>query len=662
MTNNTWWVVVASLAMAAAGCGDDEVSGGTPPPRCYQATSWAAGTRAFVERTSAMQLVGVEGVRLSAVDFDGDGWTDLVVRRGADEADDFSVPPACCASADCAPDVTCTLRYTWLLRNIAGDHFEDVTQPSGIVATRAGGDKNLGRPGTVFAFADIDNDGDLDAYVGSSHSPSALKSETSEVLINQGDGTFVLGPADSLVRVADKDSPAGAAFVDYDRNGVVDLWVTQNSYDGSQKQDHLYWGEGNGQFQDATAALGMTTKPWVAIADINAAAAHSISWSALACDLNDDGDAELLSSSYGRSPNHLWQATGAAGHYVFRNRSIASGYAFDERQDWSDNESARCWCKLHPQAVDCPGVPAPMYIKCEKDTDAFRWNHDYDREPFRLGGNSGPSMCGDIDNDGDMDLLTTEIVHWDVGRSSDPSELLINSGEQDVRFTRPGNETTGLVRTHDTLAWNDGDISGALFDFDNDGRLDVYIGSTDYPGTRGLLYHQLATGRFEPVPLADGIDHTRSHGVAIADFDRDGDLDVVVGHSRARCGGSTDCYATAQVRFFQNQLAQTGNWLQLKLVGGAGSNRAAIGARVKVTTDDGVTRTQQVDGGHGHYGTQHDLVLHFGLGGACSARVSVRWPNAQLSEDSFDVAAGRRYRLTQGAKQATVVERDGVDD
>src|SRR5439155_22044496 len=107
---------------------------------------------------------------------------------------------------------------------------------------------------------------------------------------------------------------------------------------------------------------------------LNKGLGHSNAWSAAACDLNNDGNPELLAASYGRAPNHLWQSKGKDGSFGFLNQSVASGYAFDENQDWSDNESARCWCKLHPSDVDCPGVPPPKFIPCATDADAFRWD------------------------------------------------------------------------------------------------------------------------------------------------------------------------------------------------------------------------------------------------------------------------------------------------
>jgi hypothetical protein len=648
----TWLSRALPLALLLTACTDpaetEPVPQGTLPPAvCGAGTHFDGTAPAFVDKTAEWGLEGVEGVRLSGLDVDADGLPDLVVRRGDNLADDFGQKPACCDDASCPMGTDCVMRRTWLMRNTGGKAFEDVTKDSKILTNRVIEDENKGRPGTVYAFADVDNDGDLDLYSGFPPAANVLSVETSELLLNQGDGTFVLGPEANHLRAP--GAPAGATFVDIDRNGLVDLFV---AHGGDPLQDHLFGGDGLGGFFDVTGLAGMITAEWNDTVAINEARAHSRAWSSLACDLNDDGNPELLAASYGRAPSHLWQATGAPPSIVYQNRSIASGYAFDDRVDWTDNESARCYCTLHPTADDCAGVPAPQYILCESDADAFRWNHPTDREPYRLGGNMGTTVCADVDNDGDMDLLVTSIRHWDVGSSSDPSELLINAGEPDVRLSRPGNEATGLTRVHEGIDWNDGDITAAIFDFDNDARQDVYIGSTDYPGDVALLWQQDATGHFNAVAPAVGLDHHRSHGVALADFDLDGDLDIVLGHSLSRC--EDDCYETSNVRFFENQTqqAQGSNFLQVVLEGGPGTNRSAIGARVTVKTPDGVTQTQEVGGGHGHYGIQHDLALHFGLGTACEAEVTVRWPDAALTTETHQLVSGYRFKLAQGLAPA----------
>lgn len=638
----TLFLLLSASACDGGGSSGTAGSGGTGgaggAPVCDPGSKWAPGAQAFQDATSkwGLDALAVEGVRLAAVDFDGDGWTDLLVRRGGNAGDDFAPGGA---------------RQTWLLRNTQNGTFEDVTQKSGIRQLREAPDPSTGRPGEVVAFGDVDNDGDLDVFTGYTNNFMAPTPHTSELLLNNGDGTFTLGAAENPFRVAapDIDSVAGVTFVDHDRDGNLDLWITQNSVDGEPQQDRLYKGDGTGLFTDVTVAQNLDTKPWSSVSALNLAQSHSNAWSSNACDLDNDGNPELLAASYGRAPNHLWRSGGPEAGFVYTNLSIDSGYAFDQRTDWTDNESARCWCKLHPDAADCAGVPPPMYIACNTDEDAFRWNHTYDREPFRLGGNSGATECIDIDNDGDVDLLTGEIVHWDVGSSSDPAELLLNTGEPQIRFERPGNDVTGLAREHVLLDWNEGIMTGSVFDFDNDGWPDVYLGASDYPGNHGLLFHQDTPAHFVPVPIDLGIDHHRSHGSAVADFDHDGDLDIVVGHSRARCDASApdDCYPTSQVRFFENVLGQTGHFLQLTLEGAPGTNRAAIGARVTVKTGD-VVQTRDVFGGHGHYGAQDDLTVHFGLGDACTADVTVRWPDAALGTQTFTLESNKRYSLTQG--------------
>ena len=617
--------VLAAVLLTVAGCKDKGDSGGKGglPEVCNPGTAWSLGTTAFVDASAAWGIpeLNAEGVVINAVDFDGDGWTDVAIRnhRGADDFSEGGI------------------RNSWLLRNVDGDHFEDVTQSSGIVAQRSGGDSDAGRPGEIWAFGDVDNDGDIDAFTGCPSHIMSCGSETSEIMLNNGDGTFSPGPEESELRQSNL-TPAGAVFVDVNRDGNLDLWVPMYNI----SQDVLYIGDGTGAFTDGTRDAGLITKGWNAVSDLNAGLAHTNAWSGAACDLNNDGDPELLAASYGRAPNHLWRASGGGD---YENHAVSSGYAYDDNLDWSDNESARCWCKLHPDDEDCAGVPAPELISCTEDADAFRWDHTYDREPFRLGGNSGATTCADVDNDGWIDLLTSEIVHWDVGGSSDQSELLMNTGVDEVVFARPGDATTGLTREHTSSDWNQGDITGSIFDFDNDGWADVYIGASEYPGNYGLLYRQTAPATFEAVPIDEGIDHHRSHGSVIADFDRDGDLDILVGHSSSRC--DDECYDTFSVRLFENQLGAAGNFVQLHLEGDD-ANRSAIGARVTVTAG-GVTQLREVDGGHGHYGNQDDMTLHFGLGEACSAEVTVRWPDGDLSEQTFTLGGGYRYHVTQGS-------------
>lgn len=573
----------------------------------------------FVERTDAWGLRGVAGIRLTLTDLDGDGYPDLHTSRASDTPDDFG------------PDGA---RVTWLLHNDGGRGFSDVTEASGLRAARRGDGP---RPGQVVAWADVDNDGDLDAYTGLNHDGSG--EHTSEILLNDGDGTFTLAPTSPLRR-PDEDHPAAATFVDVDRDGTVDLWLPQ----AGGRQDELFRGAGDGTFRRHTPDAGLLTGEWGNLVFLNTARAHSNAWSGAACDVNDDGRPDLLAASYGRAPNHLWtqQADG-----TFTNDSLRSGYAFDNRTDWTDNESARCWCLLHPDDDDCEGVSTDLRIGCEEDADAFRWRHTSDREPYRLGGNSGTTVCADVDNDGDRDLLTTEIVHWDVGSSSDPSELLFNDGTG--AFTRPGNDATGLIRPHDRTDWNDGDITAAAFDADNDGWLDLWLGSTDYPGTRGTFFRQTAPGQFERLDPADNLDVLQAQGVVVGDLDRDGDLDLIIGHSPNRCPDL--CDPTGNVRAFENLAG--GTFLQLDLVGTGGSNAAAIGARVRVTAR-GVTQTRDVDGGHGHYGSQHDRIVHVGLGDACEAEVEVRWPDAAGTVTRATLPAGHRFRWVQGEAPVVV--------
>jgi len=200
------------------------------------------------------------------------------------------------------------------------------------------------------------------------------------------------------------------------------------------------------------------------------------------------------------------------------------------------------------------------------------------------------------------------------------------------------------------VSTDEGVMNNAAFDFDNDGWQDVWWAVSGYPGNHGHLYRQVSPSAFEEVDASDGIDHYSAHNSQAVDVDRDGALDLLVGHMPSYCGaewGSPDCYDPPVLRLYENLVGSGRNWLQVDLEGGAGTNRAAIGARVEVA-DEGSTQAQEVDGGHGRWSSQRDRILHFGLGSRCSAEVTVRWPDAQGSEESFELAAGYRWKLVQG--------------
>ena len=301
--------------------------------------------------------------------------------------------------------------------------------------------------------------------------------------------------------------------------------------------------------------------------------------------------------------------------------------------------------------VECQDVDPPL-ISC----DSQNWNHNTGRNPFRLGGNSGATICGDFNGDGHIDLFTTEIRHWWAGQGSDGSEILLNQGQDVPIFTRPGREALGLAINHVGSSWDEGHITATELDFDNDGYLDLYLGATDYPGNRGHLFHnQTSAGAFgfREISTADSFEHNRSHGMAVADFDRDGDQDMIVGHSRMRCReGENPCYDTMQIRYFENKVGNESSWIQLKLEGGMGSNRSAVGARVEVKTTslegEVLSRVRVLKGGYGHFGQQNETLIHIGLDTYCVADVTITWPDQNQTQTQYRLQAQKRYLVRQG--------------
>jgi hypothetical protein len=216
--------------------------------------------------------------------------------------------------------------------------------------------------------------------------------------------------------------------------------------------------------------------------------------------------------------------------------------------------------------------------------------------------------------------------------------LLLNDGTG--QFTRPGNEKMGLARSWPSSSWNEGDITAAFFDFDNDGYQDILIGSSDYPDTHIFLYAQQEDGTFEDVSKQTGMNQPWPAGLAIADFDADGDLDVISGSSTARTGTP---WEDRRLHFYEN--LSSGNAARLNLRGTT-NNGAGIGAEVRIQTGN---RTQRFDvsGGYGHFGLHNTTGINAGLGEACRFDAEVTWPTGAV-DNWTGLAANVDWILEEG--------------
>jgi hypothetical protein len=193
-------------------------------------------------------------------------------------------------------------------------------------------------------------------------------------------------------------------------------------------------------------------------------------------------------------------------------------------------------------------------------------------------------------------------------------------------------------------------MAGNFGDLDNDGYLDFYIGTGD-PSLSTLIPNRMfrnAEGKFfQDVTTAGGFGHLqKGHGIAFADIDNDGDQDVLVNMGGAYSG---DIYRKS---LFANP-GTTNHWLKLKLVG-TKSNRAAIGARIKVTVDArGGRRTfcKTVNSG-GSFGA-NPLRQEIGLGDANSiVSIEIFWPTSGTSQIFKALRLDTCYQISEGDAKA----------
>ncbi len=271
-------------------------------------------------------------------------------------------------------------------------------------------------------------------------------------------------------------------------------------------------------------------------------------------DYDNDGDQDIFVSNHRLQPNLLWENDGS-GRFV--DVSCVRGVRGVEKEGW--------------------------------------WGHT-------IG-----SAWGDYDNDGDLDLISANLAHPRFIDCSDRTMLLVNDGQEPPRF-KDMRAPSGIVyaESHCDPAWAD---------VDSDGDLDLFITSI-YKGSRSFLYLN-DHGRFKDVTYLAGVRVLNGWGCAFADFDRDGDEDLVVGSEDG-------------VRLFRNQ--SSGHWLNVAAVGnGSSTNRDCIGCRVSVTSPSGV-QIREIQCGKGTM-SLNSLIQHFGFGTSIGpVAITVRFSDGEMRE------------------------------
>jgi enediyne biosynthesis protein E4 len=513
-------------------------------------------------------IIETTGTGVAIFDYDNDGWPDIFVVNGT--------------TLDASPSASGPTNH--LYRNNHDGTFTDVTEKAGLHHTGWGQGVCVG---------DYDNDGFDDLYV-TYYGKNVLYH-------NNGDGTFSDVSAKAGVDGTGKAWGSGCAFVDYDRDGKLDLMVaTYVDFDVSsapkpgERADCLWKG--------VPVMCGPRGLPWN---------------SNILYHNRGDGTFEDVTKKA-----HIDKTNGHYGLSV-------STLDFDD-DGWPD-----------------------IYVACDSTSSIlYHNNHDgtftdvavvagaaFNEDGMEQAGMG--STVGDYNGDGRLDIFKTNF-------SDDTSTLYANRGDgtfDDNTFA------AGLGLNTKYLGWGT-----MFFDFDNDGWPDLllvnghvypevdkqHLGG-DYQEPR-ILYHNLGNGKFEDISANSGLGITEpksSRGMATGDLWNDGRISVVVSNMNAAPS------------LLVNQTRYDSHWVAIETKG-TKSNRDGMGAKIRVKAGSRILVDEVRSGSS--YISNSDRRVHFGLGAVDKVDwIEIRWPSG-LTEAFENPKADTILKLTEGSGKPRAAE------
>ena len=491
-----------------------------------------------------------------------------------------------------------------------GIQFVDVTEDAGIhwkhVDGRSGQKYFMETLGSGAAFFDYDADGDPDLYfVNGAPLPGYVSEDTPMNCLyeNNGDGTFT--DVTEKAGVGDTGYGHGCAVGDYNNDGQLDLYVTNYG------NNRLYRNNGDGTFTDVTEVAGVTEPRW--------------SSSCAFADYDQDGNLDLYVVNYivfdiDENPWCGLKEKNIRAYCEPDNFPAQSDTLFRNNGDGTFTDVTKA-VGIYNTTGKGLGVVwgdynndsfPDIYVANDSTENLFYHNNGdgtFEEVGFIIGvalsengaaENGMGTAFGDWNNDGWIDLTVTNYAQ---------QTNTLYHNDTDGFFTDVTATTKTAQLTYPYLGW-----ATAFIDYDNDGYQDIFVanghlhenlaelGQQGTYGQRNLLFRNNADDTFTEVSETLGpgmLLEDVSRGATFADYDSDGDIDIVVTNSN-----------TAP-RLLRNDGGNRKNWLQIRLVA-TKSPTDAIGARVKVTTGN-LTQIRELRSGDG-YLSQRDFTLHFGIG------------------------------------------------